>query len=112
MIVQPVSTTKPTVEVAPVVKPKVKLQVPQGSGENKKKRDIEFLRNVLQLAQNHLGDSGVSISFSVHEATGRIKVDVTDKETGKLIREIPPEQALNLMAKIDEMMGILYDKKA
>jgi len=34
------------------------------------------------------------------------------KEAEELIREIPPDQVLNLMAKIDEMMGILYDEKA
>lgn len=112
MLVEPVSVTKPTVEMTPVVEPKAKAKVPQESGEKNKKQDVEFLRDVLDVVQNHIHVCGVSLSFSVHEATGRIKVDVTDKETGEVVREIPPEQVLNLMAKIDEMMGILYDEKA
>ena len=112
MLVEPVSVTRPSVEMTPVVEPKAKAKMPKESGEKNKKQDVDFLQDVLEVAQNHLHVSGVSLSFSVHEATGRIKVVVTDKGTGDLIREIPPDQVLNLMAKIDEMMGILYDEKA
>jgi len=34
---------------------------------------------------------------------------VVDKETGEMIREVPPQQVLDLMAKIEELMGILFD---
>lgn len=53
----------------------------------------------------------VDLQFSIHEATGRTFVRVIRGETGEIIREIPPEEILNLAAKIDEMMGILYDQK-
>ena len=54
----------------------------------------------------------VNFQFSVHKATGRTVVKIIDQETGKLIREIPPEQVLELAARIDEMIGILFNKKA
>ena len=54
----------------------------------------------------------VNLQFSVHEATGRTVVKVTDQESGKLIIEIPPEQVLELAVKIEEMIGLLFDKKA
>ena len=54
----------------------------------------------------------MGLDFTVHGDTGRIQVSVTDNESGEVIREIPPEEILNLMAKLDEMMGILYDEKA
>lgn len=113
MLVESVSGTKPGLaEITGAVGPKAKAEVSQESREKQKKQDVKILRDVVEVVQNHFHVSGVSLSFSVHEATGRIKVDVTDKETGDLIREIPPEQVLNLMAKIDEMMGILYDERA
>jgi len=64
-----------------------------------------------QVQQNINIMHNVSLQFSVHEATGRTMVNVTEQETGKLIRQIPPEQVLDLAAKIDEMIGILFDKK-
>ena len=53
----------------------------------------------------------IGLRFSVHETTGQTMVKVVDKETGKLIREIPIEELLDLVDKIDEMIGILFDKK-
>ena len=118
MLVEPTNTNaiRSSVDIAHVVQPAVKTEAPQEASErpqeSKGKQDVQLLRDVLGATQNHLDVSGVGLSFSVHEATGVIKVAVTDKETGDLIREIPPEQVLNLMAKIDEMMGILFDEKA
>ncbi len=54
----------------------------------------------------------IGISFSKHKDTGRMVIKVIDKETGKVIRQIPSEEALNLTAKMEEMAGILFDKQA
>ncbi|MBP1992649.1 flagellar protein FlaG [Paenibacillus eucommiae] len=52
-----------------------------------------------------------SLEFSVHNKTKEIMVKVRDKETGDVIREIPPEKTLDFVAKLWEMAGILVDKK-
>jgi len=39
-------------------------------------------------------------------------VTVFDKKTGKVIREIPPQQVLDLMRKIEGMIGLLFDQNA
>ena len=49
--------------------------------------------------------------FSVHEETNTIMVKVIDEDEGKVIREIPPEKILDLVAKIWEMVGIIVDEK-
>lgn len=76
------------------------------------KANIELLRDVLEVAEEHFHVKDIGLKFNIHEATGRVKVTVTDKETGDLVREIPPEQVLDLMAKIEEMMGVLFDHSA
>ena len=63
------------------------------------------VQNVMQMM------SDVSLHFSVDESTGRTVVKVVDKESEELIREIPSEELLKLAANIEEMMGILFDKK-
>lgn len=52
------------------------------------------------------------LEFSVHEATNRVMVKVFDRETDEVLREIPPEQMLDLVAKLQELVGILIDKRA
>jgi flagellar protein FlaG len=51
------------------------------------------------------------LKIQVHEKTGNIIVKVTSKESGKVIREIPPKELLDLAARIEEMTGILFDEK-
>jgi flagellar protein FlaG len=53
----------------------------------------------------------IGLKFSKHSETGRTMIKVMDKQNEKLIREIPSEEVLNLAAKIEEMIGILFDKK-
>ncbi len=116
MLVESINATKPTVDSVPDIGSVLKKQATQEQesrqDQENGKQDVEFLKDVLEVAQNHLNVSGVNLAFSVHKATGIVQVDVTDKETGDIIREIPSEQVLNLMAKIDEMMGIIFDERA
>lgn len=53
----------------------------------------------------------VGLQFSLHKETGRTMVKVVNKDTNELIREIPSEEVLNLAAKLDEMIGIIFDEK-
>lgn len=52
------------------------------------------------------------LEFSVHEATNRVMVRVLDRETDEIIREIPPEQILDLVAKLQDLVGLLVDERA
>jgi flagellar protein FlaG len=51
------------------------------------------------------------LEFKVDEDTHRIVVKVIDTETDKVIKEIPPEQIIELAAKIQEMVGLLVDEE-
>ncbi len=53
----------------------------------------------------------IGLSFAQHEDTGRTMVEVMDKDTKTLIRQIPSEDVLNMAAKMDEMIGMLFDEK-
>ena len=53
----------------------------------------------------------MDLRFSVHEASGKIMVTVMEASSGEVIREIPPSAVLNLAAKLDEMVGVLFDQK-
>lgn len=52
-----------------------------------------------------------SFEMSVHEATNAVMIKVINKETGEIIREVPPEKTLDVVAKFMEINGILIDKK-
>ena len=49
--------------------------------------------------------------FGIHEATNRVTIKIVDKDTKEVIRELPPEKTLDMIAKVWEMAGILVDEK-
>lgn len=52
-----------------------------------------------------------AIVFSTDAATGKDVVRVTNTSTGELIRQMPSVEALKAMQNIDQMMGLLFNKK-
>jgi flagellar protein FlaG len=50
------------------------------------------------------------LSFQIHEDTEQMMVKVVDLNTDEVIKELPPEEMLDLQARIHEMVGILIDE--
>lgn len=38
-------------------------------------------------------------------------IKVVEKDTGDLIRQIPPEEVLDLVARMGDVLGILFDER-
>lgn len=49
--------------------------------------------------------------FGMHEATNRVMIKLVDKDTKEVIKELPPEKTLDMIAKCLEQAGILVDEK-
>ncbi|MCZ8523606.1 MULTISPECIES: flagellar protein FlaG [Paenibacillus] len=71
----------------------------------------EQMVKALERAMKAVEGKNTSLDFSIHEKTKQIMVKVLDKESGQVIREIPPEKNLDFLAKLWEMAGILVDEK-
>lgn len=52
------------------------------------------------------------IAFSYDAERRQASILVTERETGKIIRQIPPQEMLTLMEKMDEITGIIYNRRA
>jgi len=81
--------------------------------KEKKGPDIARLAEALEEAQQNIKMMhNVDLHFSIHQDSGDVIVVIIDGTTGKVIREIPPSEVLDLAARLEEMMGLVYDKKA
>lgn len=58
-----------------------------------------------------LAHMGYRVSFSKDERTGRFVCTLTDQKTHEVIRQIPPEGELDLAARMDEMIGLIFDRE-
>ena len=49
--------------------------------------------------------------YGIHEGTNRVTIKIVDKDTKEVIKELPPEKTLDMIARVWEMAGILVDEK-
>lgn len=75
--------------------------------ENQKVREIaEKLNKELEMVDT-------SIEFKVHETSGlgmnKVSIKVVEKESEKVIVEIPSEEAIEMAEKMEEITGMLFD---
>lgn len=49
--------------------------------------------------------------FGIHEGTNRVTIKIVDKETKEVIKELPPEKTLDMIAKAWEMAGLMVDER-
>ena len=118
---KPVST-KPSVEYTDVSlaadTPKVDntTRVVENTNEksdfnkNKEKEPSnETLHKAIEKINKKMTNSEAIYGF--HDKTNRVTIKIIDKETKEVIKELPPEKTLDLIAKAWELSGILVDEK-
>ena len=80
--------------------------------EQKEKKEIQVSSALLDDLENNINTiHNVGLEFSMHEESGRNVIKVIEKDTGNLIRQIPPDEVLELISRMVDMLGILFDKK-
>ncbi|NLK97755.1 flagellar protein FlaG [Defluviitalea saccharophila] len=65
----------------------------------------------IEKANKKLSGVMAEFEFSIHDETKQIMVKVINKDTKEVIREIPPEKTLDMVAHLWEMAGIIVDEK-
>ena len=69
----------------------------------------EQIRKAVEQINKNMGNS--EAVFGIHEKTNRVMIKIVDKETKKVIKELPPEKTLDMIAKVWDMAGILVDER-
>ena len=52
------------------------------------------------------------VAFSIDQDIGRMIIKVIDNETNQVISQIPPDEMLQLIKKMDSILGVLIAEKA
>ncbi|WP_192930095.1 flagellar protein FlaG [Alkaliphilus pronyensis] len=87
----------------------------KGIGEEGIKREGRYneeqLNKAIDKANKSFQPFDRKFERSIHEKTGTLMVKVIDSSTEQVIREIPPEKILDMVAHMLEVAGIIIDKK-
>ncbi len=112
------STAAVKVSEAPSAAPVSASQEPAEKSGKSAEREPTPLRSeaakaLVEEIQQHLNINNVRLSFSTYgENNGRIAVTVTEKDTGRVIREIPSHELQDLQVKLEELAGLIFNQRA
>jgi flagellar protein FlaG len=106
-----------SIQPAPQTKDNVKLSevksISQMTPVEKQELPISerVVIDAIERANKAISISNRKFEYSIHEKTKEIMVKVIDSDTNEIIREIPPEKILDLVAKMWEMAGLIVDER-
>ncbi len=80
-----------------------------GQSEDRQPTSAEQIRKAVEKLNQTKTDS--EAIFGIHEGTNRVTIKIVDKKTKEIIKELPPEKTLDMIARVWEMAGILVDEK-
>jgi flagellar protein FlaG len=71
------------------------------------------VKQIVAEMQSQADSMNISLRYSLYgEHDTKIAVKVVNKETGEVIREIPPKEIQSLQTKMGELVGRIFNEKA
>jgi len=83
---------------------------PQVEKDKKSLLEPEKTREFAEVLNRLFQTFDLELRFTVHEPTGEIIARIVNRQTGEVIREIPPEKFLDMVARLRELVGIFVDE--
>ena len=90
-------------------KNKSEAQNQNGNEEKNAQNELDQIRKAVEKMKKNMPHS--EAVFGIHDGTKRVTIKLIDKDTKEVIKELPPEKTLDMIAKVWEMAGILVDEK-
>lgn len=97
-----------TVRVTPAEQAEAQGQ-DSGNAANQQQASNEQIKKAVEQLNKNMAHS--TAVFGIHEGTNRVTIKIVDKDTKEVIKELPPEKTLDMIAKVWELAGIMVDEK-
>lgn len=112
---QAVSLDAPQVDAKTLSVSKAQENASEENGEQEKGQNnqAQISNEAIRDAMKELSKKATSVQaeFGIHEGTNRITIKMVDKKTKEVIKELPPEKTLDMIAKVWEYAGLIVDEK-
>lgn len=107
---------KPVVAAEAPVAPKISVQeFSRASAEHKTElmdqisTNLDNLGAAVKVLNEAVAKVPTSLNFSIDESSKRFVVQVTDTETGEVIRKVPGDAILRMAKQLETLKGVLFD---
>jgi Uncharacterized flagellar protein FlaG len=92
---------------------KLQREVDQQVQDTKEKSDVkpEELQKLIEEVKRKFDMLSKYLKIDIDQELDIPVVKIMEKDTNKVIRQIPPEYLLELMKRIDQLLGLLMERK-
>ena len=74
--------------------------------------DAEELEKVVESLREFAGWGNFDIGFDRNEEINSVVITIVDRESGEVIKQIPPEEILRVKSQMREILGLVFDHLA
>lgn len=76
-----------------------------------KKYSRQEMEKAAETLNKWMQSGGTHLKFTLHEKLGDYYVQIVDDESNEVIREIPSKKMMDMVANMQETLGILVDER-
>ena len=80
-----------------------------GDQQKPLKVDSEVIRDAVDRINEESARIDAKLSLSVDAELNRVLIRFTDPSSGEVIKQIPPEAVLEMMRRLDDLKGAMFD---
>ena len=73
-------------------------------------KTVDDIKSAVETLNLTMKKIPTSLAFSVDSASNRVVVQVTNEETGEVVRTLPGEAVLQVARNLESLKGVLFDE--
>ena len=73
-------------------------------------KTVDDIKSAVETLNLTMKKIPTSLAFSVDSASNRVVVQVTNEETGEVVRTLPGEAVLQIARNLESLKGVLFDE--
>ena len=73
-------------------------------------KTVEDIKSAVETLNATMKKIPTSLAFSIDSASNRVVVQVTNEETGEVVRTLPGEAVLQIARNLESLKGVLFDE--
>lgn len=82
------------------------------TGKKAKEPKADEVKEMTDAMNKFMQSLNADLQFAMHQRTQRLMVQLVNSKDNKVLKEFPPKEFLDMIAKIRDYVGAILDKKA
>jgi len=74
-------------------------------------QSLNEMEKTIDSLQEYAGWGNFNINFAMDDQSGSLVISIIDRDSGEVLRQIPPDEILTLRSHLRELLSEVFDKR-